>query len=377
MGDRSSARAQEVARRVVNKDVETPRQFRGLRNRLLDGLRIAHVGGNPRRLHAASTDFIGRRRQRLGAAAHDSHVAAVRGQRQRQAAADAAAAAGNERRLPLQQVGLKHHGPSSPSVYNLVALKPLAALTNAFPLWVLAASALALYRPELLTWFSGPLIPIGLGIIMLRRGLTLGFDDFRRIARERRLVLPGVALQYTLMPALGWGLGVAFDLPAPLAAGLILVSCCPGGTASNVISFLARADVALSVTMTAVSTLLAVVMTPFLTAALAGQRVDVPTGDLLLDTVQVVILPVVAGALLKWRFPAASRRIEPAAPLVAVIAITLIVGSVIGAGRQQVIEAGLRLLLAVALPARRRLHPRLPWQASCSCDGSSPRARCR
>ncbi len=226
-------------------------------------------------------------------------------------------------------------------------MKPLAALTNAFPLWVLAASALALYRPELLTWFSGPLIPIGLGIIMLSMGLTLGFDDFRRIARERRLVLPGVALQYTLMPALGWGLGVAFDLPAPLAAGLILVSCCPGGTASNVISFLARADVALSVTMTAVSTLLAVLMTPFLTAALAGQRVDVPTGDLLLDTVQVVILPVVAGALLKWRFPAASRRIEPAAPLVAVIAITLIVGSVIGAGRQQVIEAGVRLLLAV------------------------------
>ena len=226
-------------------------------------------------------------------------------------------------------------------------MKLLAALTNAFPLWVLAASALALYRPELLTWFSGPLIPLGLGVIMLSMGLTLGFDDFRRIARERRLVLPGVALQYTLMPALGWGLGVAFDLPAPLAAGLILVSCCPGGTASNVIAFLARADVALSVTMTAVSTLLAVLMTPFLTAALAGQRVDVPTGDLLLDTVQVVILPVAAGALLKWRFPAASRAVQPAAPLVAVIAITLIVGSVIGAGQQQVIEAGVRLLLAV------------------------------
>ena len=226
-------------------------------------------------------------------------------------------------------------------------MKLLAALTNAFPLWVLAAAVAALVRPELFTWFSGPLIPLGLGIIMLSMGMTLGFDDFRRISRERRLVLPGVALQYTLMPALGWGLGVAFDLPAPLAAGLILVSCCPGGTASNVISFLARADVALSVTMTAGSTLLAVVMTPALTAALAGRRVDVPTADLLLDTVQVVIVPVVAGALLKWRFPEASRRVLPVAPLVAVIAITLIVGSVLGAGRQQVIDAGLRLLLAV------------------------------
>ena len=226
-------------------------------------------------------------------------------------------------------------------------MKLLAALTNAFPLWVLAATVLALVRPGLFTWFSGPLIPLGLGIIMLSMGMTLGFDDFRRISRERRLVLPGIALQYTLMPALGWGLGVLFDLPAPLAAGLILVSCCPGGTASNVISFLARADVALSVTMTAGSTLLAVVMTPTLTALLAGQRVDVPTADLLLDTVQVVIVPVVAGALLKWRFPEASRRVLPAAPLVAVMAITLIVGSVLGAGRQQVIDAGLRLLLAV------------------------------
>ncbi len=223
----------------------------------------------------------------------------------------------------------------------------LAALTNAFPLWVLAATALALVRPELLTWFSGPLIPLGLAIIMLSMGMTIGFDDFRRISRERRLVLPGIALQYTLMPALGWSLGMVFDLPTPLAVGLILVSCCPGGTASNVITFLARADVALSVTMTAGSTLLAVIMTPMLTAALAGQRVRVPTVDLLLDTVQVVIVPVVAGALLKWQFPNASRRVLPVAPLVAVIAITLIVGSVIGTGQQQVIDAGFRLLAAV------------------------------
>ena len=224
----------------------------------------------------------------------------------------------------------------------------LTTLTNAFPLWVLVASGLALFWPRLFTWFSGPLIPIGLAIIMLSMGMTIGFDDFRRIGRERRNVLPGVALQYTLMPALGWSLAALFDLPTPLAVGLILVSCCPGGTASNVISFLARADVALSVTMTAASTLLAVLMTPSLTAALAGRRVDVPTVDLLLDTVQVVIVPIVAGAVLKWRFPNASRRIQPVAPLVAVIAITLIVGSIIGAGHQQVIDAGLRLVLAVA-----------------------------
>lgn len=233
------------------------------------------------------------------------------------------------------------------SVYNLGTLKLLVALTNAFPFWVLLASCLALLEPGLFTWFSGPLIPVGLGVIMLSMGMTIGFDDFRRIGRERTSVLPGVALQYTLMPALGWSLAALFDLPTPFAVGLILVSCCPGGTASNVISFLARADVALSVTMTAASTLLAVLMTPLLTESLAGSRIDVPAGGLLLDTVQVVVLPVVAGVVLRWRLPRFSARVLPIAPLVAVIAITLIVASIIGSGRAQVLEAGPRLVAAV------------------------------
>ena len=234
-----------------------------------------------------------------------------------------------------------------PEPYNAPTLPVLAAVTNAFPLWLLLASGAALVRPELFTWFSGPLIPIGLGTIMLSMGMTVGFEDFRRIGRERTSVLPGVALQYTLMPLLGLGLGWLFDLPLPFAAGLILVSCCPGGTASNVITFLARADVALSVTMTTASTLLAVLMTPALTALLAGNRIDVPAGGLLLDTVQVVVLPVLAGAFLKSRFPAACRRMLPVAPLVAVATIVLIAASVIGGGREQVIEAGPRLILAV------------------------------
>ena len=234
-----------------------------------------------------------------------------------------------------------------PGPYNARELPVLTVLTNAFPLWLLLASGIALVRPELFTWFSGPFITVGLGVIMLSMGMTVGFEDFRRIARERTSVLPGVALQYTLMPLLGWSIGWLLDLPTPFAVGLILVSCCPGGTASNVITFLARADVALSVTMTTASTLLAVLMTPTLTALLAGSRIDVPAGGLLLDTVQVVVLPVVAGAVLKARFPATCRRVLPVAPLVAVATIVLIAASVIGGGREQVIEAGGRLLLAV------------------------------
>lgn len=225
----------------------------------------------------------------------------------------------------------------------------LARLTAAFPLWVLIASLVALARPSYFTWFSGPLIPIGLGIIMLGMGLTLVPGDFRRVGQHRRLILLGVSLQFTVMPALGWSIASITGLPAPLAVGLILVACCPGGTASNVISFLALADVPLSVTMTAVSTLAAALMTPTLTTLLASSRVDVPAAGLLLSTVQVVILPVAAGLLLTRYAPRVTRVLLPVAPLAAVAMITLIVASIIGAGRAEIVQAGPRLLVAVFL----------------------------
>jgi BASS family bile acid:Na+ symporter len=215
-------------------------------------------------------------------------------------------------------------------------------------LWVLAASLLALWRPALFTWFSGPLITVGLAVIMLGMGLTLGVEDARRVATQRTSLATGVVLQYTVMPSVGWLVAWMYDLPAPFAVGLILVACCPGGTASNVISYLARVDVALSVAMTAASTILAVVMTPFLTAWLAGSRIDVPAAGLLLSTVQVVVLPLVAGAALKRWAPGVTARVLPIAPLVAVLFITLIVASIIGAGRDAILDAGPRLVLAVA-----------------------------
>lgn len=223
-----------------------------------------------------------------------------------------------------------------------------AILTNGFPLWVLLASALALWRPALFTWFSGGLITVGLAIIMLGMGLTLSLNDGRRVADRKLSLVTGVILQYTVMPLLGWTLASLFRLPTPYAVGLILVSCCPGGTASNVICYLARIDVALSVAMTAASTLLAVVMTPSLTSLLAGSRVDVPAGGLLLSTVQVVVLPLAGGALMKRYTPRLTERLLPIAPLTAVAFITLIVASIIGAGRDAILEAGFRLLLAVA-----------------------------
>lgn len=219
--------------------------------------------------------------------------------------------------------------------------------TEAFPIWVLAAASLALFRPEIFTWFRGPMIPVGLGIIMLGMGITLSWEDFRGIVKFPLRVLTGFILQYTIMPLLGWSIAYVYHLPNPLAVGLILVACCPGGTASNVVTYLARADVPLSVTMTAVSTLLAVIMTPALTLWLAGSRIEVSFWGLLTSTMQVVILPVVAGVLLNRFFKKVTDTVLPFAPLVAVLFITLIVASIVGQGRELILKCGLRLILAV------------------------------
>ena len=220
-------------------------------------------------------------------------------------------------------------------------------LTNAFPLWVLLGALLALADPSLFTWFSGPLIPIGLGVIMLGMGLTLRLKDFEEVVRHPQWVFLGVLLQYTVMPGLGWGLGYLFHLSTPFAVGLVLVACCPGGTASNVVTYLAKADVPLSVTMTAISTFMAVVTTPLLTALLAGSRVDVNAWGLFLSTVQVVILPIAIGILMNQYLHKVTKRMAWFSPLIAVIFIVLIVASIVGSGKDEILKSGGPLVAAV------------------------------
>ena len=250
--------------------------------------------------------------------------------------------------------------------------------TFAFPGWVLLASLAALWRPGMFTWFSGSLITYGLGCIMLGMGLTLEVDDFRRVLRRPAPIGLGVALQYGVMPLLGWTVAWALDLPREFAVGLILVSCCPGGVASNVISYLALADVPLSVSMTAVSTGLSVLMTPALTAMLASSRIDVPAAGLLLSTVQVVILPIVLGLLLRRYADKLTRAVLPYGPFASVLLITLIVASIIGSSRTAILESGDLLIVAVfALHAggfffgyglTRLVSPRVPTARTVSIE---------
>ena len=184
---------------------------------------------------------------------------------------------------------------------------------------------------------------------VLGMGLTLEVDDFRRVLRRPAPIGLGVVLQYFVMPLMGWTVAAALDLPREFAVGLILVSCCPGGVASNVISYLALADVPLSVSMTAVSTSLSVLMTPALTAMLASSRIDVPAAGLLLSTVQVVILPVAAGLVLRRYAHGLTRAVLPYGPLTSVVLITLIVASIIGSSRTIILESGDLLVVAVFL----------------------------
>jgi len=227
-----------------------------------------------------------------------------------------------------------------------------ARLTNAFPLWVGGCSLLALVVPEWFTWFRGPLIVWGLGVIMLGMGLTLSFHDFKAVLKLPRAGVIGVACQFGIMPFLGWAIGKLLrldEIDPMLAVGLILVACCPGGTASNVVAFLARANVALSVLMTVVSTFAAILFTPLLTKWYAGTLVEVDAVGLCLSTIQVVLIPVTLGLLANRFLPRLSRIAQPFSPFVSVMAITLIVASIIGAQREIILEAGWRLLAAPAL----------------------------
>ena len=221
--------------------------------------------------------------------------------------------------------------------------------TRLFPLWVSAAALISLVEPSVFTWFSGSWITYGLGGIMLGMGLTLSWNDFALVAKTPSWVVLGMLLQFTVMPLLGWGLGILFQLPPFFAVGLILVACCPGGTASNVIAFLANANVALSVAMTTCSTFGAILLTPFLTASLSGSYLDVDAWGLFYSTLKVVLFPVALGVLLNQYANRLTQRILPYAPATAVVLIVLIVASIIGQGKEIILSSGLNLIAAILL----------------------------
>ena len=224
----------------------------------------------------------------------------------------------------------------------------LNAATNAFPLWVLLGAVVGMTAPSLVTWFKGTAITLALAVTMLGMGLTLELDDFLDAVKKPTQVALGVALQYTIMPTLGLVIGKLFPVARPVAVGLILVGCCPGGTASNLVTYLGRANVALSVVLTTASTFLACALTPLMTKTLAGTLVPVPASGLFASTSQVVLLPVLGGLALKRWFPEAAKRATPFCPPFAVVTVALVCSSVIGSSSAAIAGAGGALIAAVA-----------------------------
>ena len=231
--------------------------------------------------------------------------------------------------------------------YTMTVIKQVADFVGRwFAVLVLAGALVGLALPSQAAQIT-PHVSLLLGVIMFGMGLSMRPADFRIVARHPGAVLLGVLAQYTIMPLLGWGIAHAFGLPPLLVVGMILVGASPGGTSSNVIVYLARGDVALSVAMTSISTLLAPFITPLLVLALAGSTLDVSAGDMFLSILQVVLLPVVGGLLLRTFAGRLVAGILPVLPLVSVLGIVLVVTGVVGANADAVMTTGLLLGLAV------------------------------
>ncbi|XP_042458752.1 probable sodium/metabolite cotransporter BASS1, chloroplastic isoform X1 [Zingiber officinale] len=258
-----------------------------------------------------------------------------------------------------------------------IMLRAGEVLSMAFPLWVGTACCVALWRPSSFLWVDKNLQIFGLTLTMLGMGMTLTLQDLRAALLMPKELASGFILQYTVMPLSSFFVSKLLKLPAHYAAGLILVGCCPGGTASNIVTYLARGNVALSVLMTAVSTFAAVVikplhfsssfsniiprflaatfsrfelqiMTPFLTSKLAGRFVAVDPVGLFMSTVQVVLAPVLLGAVLNQYCNSLIEFVSPVMPLIAVATVALLCGSAIAQNASAILSSGLQVVISVA-----------------------------
>ena len=214
---------------------------------------------------------------------------------------------------------------------------------------VLLSAVIGLIFPDVFSHIKPKVINPLLGVIMFGMGLTLKLDDFKVVFSRPRDVIVGCLAQFTVMPLLAWVLARIFGLDQALTVGVILVGCCPGGTASNVITYLAKGDLALSVGMTGVSTLLAPILTPLLVLLLAGQSVDVDVVAMFLSILWVVILPIVAGLIVKRLWPTQTEKATAYLPALSSVTICFIVLIIIAANAHKLLTGGLLIILVVML----------------------------
>lgn len=214
---------------------------------------------------------------------------------------------------------------------------------------VVVVAATALIIPATFNWIDTSWISPMLGLVMFGMGLTLDPHDFKVVFTRPKDIIIGSLAQFIIMPLTAFMLTKLFNLSDELAIGVILVGCCPGGTASNVMTYLAKGDLALSVGMTTVSTILAPVLTPLLTLLYAGERVNVNAAGMFLSIVEVVILPIVVGFVVQKALPLFTTRIAVYLPAFSSIMIALIIGCIVSANSSKLLAGGLLIVLVVIL----------------------------
>jgi BASS family bile acid:Na+ symporter len=224
----------------------------------------------------------------------------------------------------------------------------MQAMTSLFPLWAVLFSLLAYWQPGPFVAAKPLILPL-LGVVMFGMGMTLTWRSFAQVAQRPGRVGLGLGLQYAIMPLAAWGVGLALGLPPAVLAGLVLVGASPGGTASNLICFLARGDLALSITLTSASTLAAIVATPLLTWLYVGERVPVPAWQMLASIFKVVLLPVGLGVLINSLAQPWLQRVRPVFPLLSVFAIVVIIAIVVALNRDNLASMGSTVAFAVVL----------------------------
>ena len=245
-------------------------------------------------------------------------------------------------------------------------------LTRFMGVIIIAFSALALWQPWIFSWVA-PHISAMLGIIMLGMGMTLHWQDFSHVLRHPRDLGLGLVVQFGCMPLLAFALCHVFALPPELAMGMILVGTAPGGTASNVLTFIARGDVAFSVSMTAAATLVSLLLTPPLTWLLGGVWVPVDMGGLFWSIVKIVLVPVLLGLLLHHFQRGLVDRLMPFLPLASALVITLVIAGIIAVNAQNILSAGPAIFAAVI--AHNLLGLAVGWFAACRLRFAPPRRR--
>ncbi|WP_369310538.1 bile acid:sodium symporter family protein [Providencia rettgeri] len=224
----------------------------------------------------------------------------------------------------------------------------LSKVTRLFPLWALLLSIAAYYTPNSFTGIS-PFISYLLMLIMFTMGVTLRISDFKRVVTRPAPVIICTFIHYLIMPLAAWLLAKAFNMPADLAVGMILVGSVASGTASNVMIYLARGDVALSVTISSVSTLVGVFATPLLTLLYADTSISVNVMGMLLSILQIVIIPIIAGLIIHHLFSKIVKKIEPFLPFLSMICILAIISAVVAGSQSHIASVGFMVAIAVVL----------------------------